>query len=394
MAARGAPRADEVGLVAGRGGDVGPRRHRLGAHPGPVDLADDREVGGRERARASRPDGGGSTGAARDGCRAGAGRVGVSTRCARPSVSAGHGAVDGDRAAAERLRDGRDGERAGAGEADDVGAAYVVGDAQLEHLRLVAETLDPVGVRAAGAAPGCSRRTSPASCGTPPARRLRRTARSRSSAQVRRVAACRSVANLRTQVPRPRGSAKRVAWHTVLIPVPGGVVRGADQAPDWRRERAAAPAARLEQHHVGHRPGAGLRRTRRGRVLRTPPCTTNRPPSDVRREQHGGPADQCAAAGVAGRCGAITAGAGRAAASAIGASDSMRALHVRSARCRCSSQKDVGRPCQALLDAAGSRRARARCRRSTGPPGGSSRSTLRCWSGRWCRASRTLFCSA
>ena len=91
------------------------------------------------------PEGGGSTGA--DAHRRGA----RSRRVGRAHVAYGvgqraHGALDGDGSLAERLRDRRDGQGARARQAHDVGAAYLVGDAQLEHLRLVAETLHAVGV--------------------------------------------------------------------------------------------------------------------------------------------------------------------------------------------------------------------------------------------------------
>ena len=187
------------------------------------------------------PDGGGSTGAARTAVGHGPdGSEEHTLRTASVSVVTARSTATGS--TAERLRDRRDGEGAGAGQAHDVGAAYGVGDAQLEHLRLVAETLHPVGVRAAAAAPGCTRRTSPAWCG-------RRCAEAFGDREISTVCTTRRrfvVGTVGGEGAHHRALAARVGEPGRLAhrvdPAAGGVVGGRRPAASCRAGRAAAPA--------------------------------------------------------------------------------------------------------------------------------------------------------
>ena len=181
---------------------------------------------------------------------------------------------------------------------------------------------------------------------------------------VSQVAARRGVpaaANVRTNVPRPRGSAKRVSWHTVLMPVPEVLSDVLEQPPRLRgRERLHLRQA--QQHLLGDR----LRRA--DRAPRPRPASrhrrgrrTGRRPASARGVRR--PRRRRAAGGDAGRLARSIGGRGSAAASAIGASDSI-AARTPSGRCAGLLAERRGGGRELVLDPRRrSRRARVRCRR-------------------------------
>ena len=368
-------------------------RAPVGADPGAVDPAD-RPAGRRPPAfpRVS-PEGGGSTGAARTTVGQGPERVGGAHVADRVGQR-GHGAVDGDRAPRPRVSETVETvSEPGAGEAHDVGAAYGVGDAQLEHLRLLAEPADPVGVEQLE--PGLVAAGEPAERGAVGLLRGgRRPRRSRPSA--RRCAGCsraRPSRRCAPSCPRPRGSAKRVAWHTELMPLPLGVVGRADQRASARGEPAAAPAAGTAASRrspawcrpASTAPAAGS--------ASTPPRTTKTPAEHRQREQHGVPAERVQQPPPPTVPVDRRRTPGSAAASAIGASISIGGADVLGLTARLAAERRRSPWPAAARPAPRSRRARGRCRRWSSAARWASRSTLRCWSGRWCSASSTAFCS-
>ena len=305
----------------------------------------------------------------------------------------GHGALDGDRSAAEGLGDRRDGQRPGAGQAHDVGAAYGVGDAQLEHLRLVAETLHPVGVEELQ--PRLAAAGEPAERG-PVGRSSRRLGDREISTvctTVRRCSAWPFVANVRTSVPLSArvGEAGRLADR--VDAAAAGVVGGPDQAPRLARGEQLH-LRQGQQHLVGHRLGVG----RLGVLPRPAPRHLR-----VRRTGHRArvsaervrrPRPRRAATDAAGRLRWIVRRSGQGGRLRDRGERLERGPDAVGLGAGPPAER-VGRLGEPLLDplrtvSPSSRPMSAVDRAARW----ASSSTLRCWSGRWCSASRTVFCSA
>ena len=164
------------------------------------------------------------------------------------------------------------------------------------------------------------------------------------------------------------------------------------------------PVARFARGRVAA-PAAASAASRRSSAWRRPPASYLPRPAPrhrrVRRTPHRAPSPRAVrrprrpscSDGDVGRCDGCTAGPGSAAASAIGASDSI-AAPTRRARCRSPRQNDSVADGQALLDPAGVSPSSRPMSAGDRAARWVSSSTLRCWSGRWCSASSTDFCSA
>ena len=192
------------------------------------------------------------------------------------------------------------------------------------------------------------------------------------------------------KVSRPRGSAKRASWHTVLMPEPE-VFSEVSTTRHLGPGTTLTTCARLSSISsvTGFGAGSG---SAAAAGFSTPPRTTNRPPASVRARSTTTPPTACTRRRR--RPARATDGAGGSAvASAIGASSSM-AARIPSAGVSVSLQKE-------RFAASSWCSIRAALSPSSRPMPGvvkparwASRKALRCWSGRWCRASSTFFCSA
>ncbi len=191
-------------------------------------------------------------------------------------------------------------------------------------------------------------------------------------------------------MPRPRGSAKRVAWQTELMPEPLVL----SVVPTRRqRSRGASGCTCGRDSSISSVIGfsSAANRSPAAAGSATPPRTTNSPPSTVSASSSAVPPSAFSRRLRRPRWSIVSA-PGSAVASTIGARVSI-AVPTASGSLPVSRQNDsVARPsrCSTRCGVSPSSRPMsavdnaARC---------VSRSTLRCWSGRWCSASSTAFCS-